>query len=117
MKPEHRYAVAYIAASLGRRRVYTHVHDHDSGFEIPMGGVVRTDKVDVVEGAARTRISGAPPELFHHGSQAFIRLQVEGETVSGYDYASQQHFSGRLAGSAVQIYDYETGRYHDFHVM
>jgi hypothetical protein len=116
MKAEHRYVVAFIAASLGRAQVFTHVHDHDAGTEIPMGGVARSDRVDVMEGAARARISGAPPELFHHGSQSFIRLVVEGESVSGYDYASQQHFSGRLIGSSVQIYDYETERYHDFHV-
>jgi hypothetical protein len=116
MKADHRYVVAYIAASLGRAQIFTHVHDHDAGVEIPMGGVARAEMVDVMEGKARTRISGAPPELFHHGSQAFIRLEVEGESLSGYDYASEQHFSGRLVGPVVQIYDYETGRYHDFHV-
>jgi hypothetical protein len=41
---------------------------------------------------------------------------VEGDELSGYDYASKHHFAGRLIGSAVQIYDHETERYHDFHV-
>ncbi|HUO23331.1 MAG TPA: hypothetical protein VMU59_12510 [Caulobacteraceae bacterium] len=116
MTPEHRYVVAFVAASLGRGRTFTHVHDHDAGLDVPVGGLARPDRVDLVEGGTRARISGAPPDLFHHGSQAHIRLVVEGEAVSGYDHASKQHFSGRLVGSAVQIYDYETGRYHDFHV-
>ncbi len=116
MKAEHRYVVAFIAASLGRAGVFTHVHDHDAGVEIPFGGVVRADKVDLLEGREKARISGKPPSLFHHGSQDYIDLSVEGDDLSGYDYASKHHFAGRLIDSAVQIYDHETGRYHDYHV-
>lgn len=116
MKAEHRYVVAFIAASLGRPGLFTHVHDHDAGVEIPCGGVARADQVDVLEGRAGARISGKPPSLFHHGSGEYIELAVEGDLLSGYDYASRHHFAGRLIGSAVQIYDHETGRYHDFHV-
>lgn len=116
MKSEHRYVIAFIAASLRSQSVFTHVHDHDAGAEIPLGGVVSSDQVDVIEGAARARISGAPAQLFHHGSQAYINLAVEGDSLSGYDYASEHHFAGRVTGSAVQIFDHETGRYHDFHV-
>lgn len=116
MKAEHRYAVAFIAASLGRAGVFTHVYDHDAGSEIPFGGFVSADKVDVMEGRAHARITGKPPSLFHHGSKDYIDLTVEGDKLSGYDYASKHHFAGRLVESAVQIYDHETGRYHDFHV-
>jgi hypothetical protein len=116
MKPAYRYAVAFIAASIGEGRTFTHVHDHDSGIEIPMGGVALPGKVDVIEGGSMARISGEPPTLFHHGDQAYFTLAVEGDSLSGYDYASKHHFAGRLIGSAVQIYDHETGRYHDFHV-
>ena len=116
MKAEHRYVVAFLAASIGRAKTFTHVYDHDAKAEIPIGGLARADKVDVIEGGARARIAGAPPELYHYGSDAHIQLKVEGEALSGYDYASDQHFSGRLTGAAVQIFDHETGRYHDFHV-
>jgi hypothetical protein len=116
MKAEHRYVVAFIAACLGAGRMFTHVHDHDAGREIPLGGLVSADKVDVIEGGAHARISGAPASLFHHGSGDHINLAVEGDSLSGYDYASKHHFAGRLTGSAVQIFDHETGRYHDFHV-
>ena len=116
MKAAHRYAVAFIAASIGRGKVFTHVHDHDAGADIPMGGIARAGKVDVVEGKARARIAGTPPELYHYGSEAHIELKVEGEAISGFDYQSRQHFAGRLVGDAVQIYDHGTGRYHNFHV-
>ena len=82
----------------------------------PWAGSCGRNKVDVVEGRGSARISGKPPSLFHQGSQDYIDLTVEGDTVSGYDYASEHHFAGRLIGFAVQIYDHETGRYHDFHV-
>jgi hypothetical protein len=116
MTPEHRYMVAFIAASLKAGRTFTHVHDHDAGAEIAVGGVARADKIDLIESGALARISGAPPNIFHHGSQAHINLAVEGDGFSGYDHASARHFAGRFTGSAVQLYDHETGRYHDFHV-
>jgi hypothetical protein len=120
MKPEHRYMVAFVAASLKARQVFTHVHDHDAGREVAVGGVVRPDKVDVIDGATRAIVSGAPEALYHHGSESYIRLILEDEGFSGYDHGSEQHFKGMFSGplpaSAVQLYDYETGRYHDFHV-
>jgi hypothetical protein len=120
MKSEHRYMVAFIAACLKAERLFTHVHDHDAGHEIAVGGVVRPDKVDVIEGAARARIAGEPGALFHFGTQSHIQLAIEEGGFSGFDYASGQHFKGVFSGplpqAAVQLYDHETGRWHDFHV-
>ena len=116
MKAEHRYAVAFIAASIGRGKVFTHVHDHDAAADIPMGGIARADKVDVFDGRTRARIAGKPPGLYHYGSEEHIELKVEDNALSGFDYLSRQHFAGRLVGDAVQIYDHGTGRYHNFHV-
>ena len=116
MKPEHRYMVAFIAASRHAGRVYTHVHDHDAGAEIAVGGVALGSKVDVVEGPQRVRISGDMPDLLHHGSQSYIHLVQDKDGFSGYDHASQQHFVVVFNQGAVQVYDHETGRYHAFRV-
>ncbi len=116
MTSEHRYLVAFIAASRHAGRVYTHVHDHDAGHEIPVGGVALGPKVDLIEGGARARISGAMPDLLHHGSQTYIRLEPDKDGFSGYDHASGKHFVVVFNGDAVQVFDHETGRYHDFHV-
>lgn len=120
MKPEHRYMVAFIAASLKAGRVFTHVYDHDAKRDIAVGGVVRPDTVDVVDGNSRAFIQGKPEALYHTGSQSYLRLTLEEGGFSGYDHACEQHFkgvfSGPLPASAVQLYDHETQRYHDFHV-
>jgi hypothetical protein len=120
MKPEHRYMAAFVAASLKAGRTFTHVYDHDAKREIPVGGVVRADAVDVFDGASKAIVRGAPEALYHHGSESYLRVTMEEAGFSGYDHASEQHFkgvfSGPLPASAVQLYDYETGRYHDFHV-
>jgi hypothetical protein len=120
MKPEHRYMAAFIAASLKAGRTFTHVHDHDAGREIAVGGVVRADAVDVIDGASGAIIKGAPEALYHYGSGSYLRVTMEEGGFSGYDHGSEQHFkgvfSGPLPASAVQIYDYETGRYHNFHL-
>ena len=60
MKPEHRYMAAFIAASLKAGRVFTHVHDHDAGREIAVGGIVRPTRVDVIDGASGAIIKGTP---------------------------------------------------------
>jgi hypothetical protein len=120
MKPEHRYMAAFIAASLKAGRTFTHVHDHDAGREIAVGGVVRPNRVDVIDGASGAIIQGKPEALYHHGSESYLRVTMEEGGFSGYDHASEEHFKGVFSGplpdSAVQIYDYETGRYHNFHV-
>jgi hypothetical protein len=120
MRPEHRYMVAFIAASLKAGRTFTHVHDHDAGRDIAVGGVVRAQGVDVIENGAMARVSGKPDALYHAGSDSYIQLALEPDGFAGYDYASEQHFkgvfSGALPGGAVQLYDHETGRYHAFHV-
>jgi hypothetical protein len=120
MKPEHRYMMAFIAASLKAGRVFTHVYDHDAKRDRPIGGVVRPDSIDIVDGASRVFVQGQPEALFHTGSESYLRLTMEEGGFSGYDHASERHFKGLFSGplpaSAVQIYDYETERYHDFHV-
>ena len=118
MVPEHRYIVAFLAASLNARRAYTHVYDHDAGREIAVGGVVRPDRIAVIEGLNRARIAGTPDALFHEGSRSHIQLALEGGGFTGYDYGSASHFRGEFqeAGAVVQLFDHETGRYHAFHM-
>lgn len=117
MSPAHRYLAAFVAASLKAGRTFTHVYDHDAGREIAVGGAVRPDVVDVIEGMAGARFSGALDALLDHADQSRMQLALEGDGFSGYDYASQRHFKGVFAeGGVVQLFDHETGRYHDFHV-
>ena len=118
MVPEHRYMIAFLAASLNAGRTFTHVYDHDAGREIAVGGVVRPDRVEVVEGLTGSRVAGEPKALIHFGSNAHIQLALEGEGFSGYDYGSASHFRGEFQeqGAVVQLFDHETGRYHAFHV-
>jgi hypothetical protein len=117
MVPEHRYMVAFLAASLNAGRAFTHVYDHDAEREVAVGGIVRPDKVQVIENLTGARIDGEPKALLHSGSNAYIQLMVEDGGFSGYDYGSASHFNGRFQeGGAVQLFDHQTGRYHAFHV-
>lgn len=117
MVPEHRYMIAFLAASLHAGRAYTHVYDHDAGREVPVGGVVRPDRVEVIEGLTGARVAGEPNALFHFGSGSHIQLSLDGEGFSGYDYGSASHFRGLFQDKgAVQLFDHQTGRYHAFHV-
>lgn len=110
--------VAFLAASLNAKRTFTHVYDHDAAREAPVGGIVRPDRVEVIDGLSGARIAGEPKALFHFGSRSHIQLVVGGEGFSGYDYGSESHFRGLFQdkGAVVQLFDHETGRYHAFHV-
>ena len=109
--------IAFLAASLNAGRTFTHVFDHDLGREIAVGGLVRPDRVDVIEGATGARIDGKPDALFHSGTRGHIQLALEDGGFGGYDYASERHFKGVFGvQGVVQLFDHETGRYHDFHV-
>lgn len=109
--------IAFLAASLKAGRTFTHVYDHDGQREVAVGGIVRPDRVEVVEGGAGARIAGEPKALYHHGSKSHLQLQMEGEGFSGYDYASETHYRGLFQpGGVVHLFDYESGRYHAFHV-
>ncbi len=121
MVPEHRYIVAFVAASLKDGKTHTHVYDHDAKREIAIGGLVRPDRVQLIEGLGGARIEGEPSNLFHFGSSAYIQLALDGEGdgegFSGYDCGSEAHFRGVFQDKgAVQLFDHETGRYHAFHV-
>jgi hypothetical protein len=117
MAPEHRYMIAFLAASLNAGRTFTHVYDHDAGREVAVGGVVQPDRIAVIEGLTGARIDGEPKALIHSGSRSHIQLALEGEGFSGYDYGSGSHFNGSFQEQgAVQLYDHQTGRYHAFHV-
>lgn len=117
MAPEHRYMVAFVAASLNAGRTFTHVYDHDAGREVAVGGVVRPERVQLIEGLTGARLEGEPGSLFHSGSNAHIQLSLDGDGFSGYDYGSGAHFRGVFRDQgAVQVFDHQTGRYHAFHV-
>lgn len=117
MTPEHRFMVAYLAASLTAGRTFTHVHDHDAGREIAVGGVVRADVIDVIEGSGGGRFSGKPELVLDHVGASHIQLALEDGGFGGYDYASETHFKGVFGEEGVvQLFDHQTGRYHDFHV-
>ena len=120
MAPEHRYMIAFLAASLKDAKTHTHVFDHDAARQIAVGGLVRPDRVEVIEviaGQPGARIEGEPQRLFHSGSNSYLQLSVEGDGFSGSDYGSETHFRGVFQPEgAVQVFDHQTGRYHAFHV-
>ena len=117
MAPERRYMVAFVAASLNAGKTFTHVYDHDAGREIAVGGVVRPERVQIIEGLTGATVEGEPQRLLHSGSNSYIQLSLDDAGFSGYDYGSSAHFRGVFQDQgAVQVFDHETGRYHAFHV-
>jgi hypothetical protein len=53
---------------------------------------------------------------YDYGQKAHWQLKLDRDEFEGFDYASQQHFSGFVSGRSIQIYDRGEDRYFDYAV-
>lgn len=101
--------VAYVAAGRIRGRFGSSIYSRDEGRHNAM-----SSSYDYGAGA---HYGGAKSgSLYHYGKGCHVQLKERGDRFSGCDYGSGAHFTGTVRGSRVQIYDYGTGRYHDYTV-
>ena len=77
-------------------------------------GVVSGGDVQVFNEDRSVHLSGTLPNLYESGSQSRIHLHVDGMAFSGFDYASQTRFSGRVTGATVLFHEFNTGKQYSF---
>jgi hypothetical protein len=112
MREETRRAAVYIAATKVAAKQKGLIYDHDCGRYTVMSG----DSSHAFDHEARAHITESGDFLYHHGTQSYISLTVNGCNFSGYDYRSNGHFMGSVRGGTVQLYDYAEGRYFNYNV-
>jgi hypothetical protein len=111
-----RRAVALVVGWEASGRSPSVVYDQDAGGHFRFGGKVSRAKVSVYDYDRGCYLSGRLASLYDHGTGAHVQLKVERGRFEGYDFASSTHFSGRVAGTSISVYDYQTGGFHNYSV-
>jgi hypothetical protein len=118
MRAHTRRAVAFIAGRLISRERSNSVQDGADGREYRFVGNLDSARVDIRDGSLGCPITGSGQNsrynLFHGLNRQPIKLDVDGDRFSGYDYDSLNGFRGRVSGRSVSLYDNELHRSFSF---
>lgn len=111
MKAHSRRAIVLIAGSIITQKQVSSVYDFSELKYFSFGGNANSTTVNVYEYKEQCYISGNGQDgnlsLYHHGNSMQINLIIRGFSFEGYDYDTNQHYSGKVNGSAISLYDYE----------
>ncbi len=108
--------VAYIAARLIGESCGVGIYDATLHKHILITGTIAQGVVNVYDHHRQARLCGMNDFLYDSGANSLLHLRVLGECFSGFDYDSAKYFSGRVSGSSVWLYDFETARHHHYWV-
>jgi hypothetical protein len=118
MRAHTRRAVAFIAGRLISAERSDTVEDVSDGRRYRFAGNLESGRVDIRDGSLGCPITGtgrdSTYELFHGLNRQLIKLDLEGDRFSGYDYDSLNGFTGRVSGRSVSLYDNELHRSFSF---
>jgi hypothetical protein len=118
MRAHTRRAVAFIAGRLISAERSSSVQDGSDGRLYRFAGNLVSGRVDIRDGSLGCPITGSGQnskyELFHGLNRQFIKLDLDGDSFSGYDYDSLNGFTGRVSGRSVSLYDNELHQHFSF---
>lgn len=95
MKEEIRRVVAYAAASRANSKLSSSIYSYATGRYTNM-----SESYDYDAGAHLGGVRKG--NIYHYG---------EGAHIKGFDYSSGSHFSGRVSGRSVRLFDYGSSDY------
>ena len=110
MIEEIRRAIAHAAVARTGGQTQASVHGDETHRHTPLSEAGSGGD----DHNARAQIGDTAGGLYHYGLRAHISLQVNGDHFTGYDCQSRSHFSGRVSGSSVQLYDHGERRWFSY---
>jgi hypothetical protein len=120
MNEPTRRGIAYIAGRALSRKSCSAIYDYNATQYFNFGGTVVETRVSVFdydEGCYITGSGGGRSySLFHHGNQSHVKLDVGLGTFNGFDYDSNSHFTGKVNGNVVWVFDYEESEWFSFSI-
>lgn len=117
MKDSTRARVASAVAAASKKARVSAVYDYDGGCYRNATADVRNGRVSGYDYTTSSHFNGGSAgklDFFDYETSSHVQLRLEGEQLSGYDYHTGAHFNGTVRSGAVSIYDYGTGRYHNY---
>ena len=117
MSPHTRAMVAASAHAFIFGKKVAGVHDHAAGRDLRIAAEVRGGRLMGLDGDRSARFSGALPELYDGGDDAFVSLEIDGASARGYDRGSFSHYELIAAEQMVQLYDHSAGAWFAFSIQ
>ncbi|WP_143331141.1 hypothetical protein [Burkholderia aenigmatica] len=120
MKDSTRARVAAVVGAAALDKKVSSVYDYGSGKFRTVSVHKRDDGgVSGYDFETSTHFSGGSADslnFYDYQNARHVNLKLDGGKFSGYDYDSGFHFSGTVKSQSISIYDYETGRFHNYRV-
>ncbi|NMN04709.1 MULTISPECIES: hypothetical protein [unclassified Novosphingobium] len=82
------------------------VHDHTTGQDLQIAAEVRGGRLQGQDGDRSAKFGGTLPELHDAGDDAFVSLEIDGNTARGYDRGSSSHYTLTAESQVLQLYDH-----------
>lgn len=117
MSPHTRAMVAAAAHAFIFGKKVAGVHDHAAGQDMRIAAETRGGRLQGFDGDRSAKFSGALPELYDAGDDAFISLEIDGVTARGYDRRSSSHYSLTTTDEVVQLYDHTAESWFTFSIQ
>lgn len=108
MKVHVRAAAAAVALAHTLGRVVVRVHGLEAPESYRMSVSVRDGIVSAYDHGRHCYVTGALPNLYHHGEHSHLLLKPKGSGVyCGFDHDTSSYFSVSVTGGLAYIYDYK----------
>jgi len=117
MFPHTRAIVAAAAHAFVNRKTVAGLYDHSAGRHLRIATESRGEHLQGFDGDRSAKFGGTLPELFDVGDQAFVSMEVDGQTVRGYDRASASVYTANVGERLVQLYDHSLSSWFSYDVL
>jgi len=108
MKPHVRAAAAAIALAHSRQAQISSIYSYAESSHRSIRVIVNGNRINAYDYARSCHITGQIGNLYDYGVSKNFNLRPTGTgAYNGYDYDSASHFTVRVNGRNVQVYDYE----------
>ena len=106
MLPHIRALVAASTFAFVTGKTVAGIYDHLAQRSLKIAVQVQGDQLQGADGDRGTSFGGALPELYDAGDQAYISIEVDGLSATGFDRGSSHAYTARVEDDCVQIYDH-----------
>lgn len=117
MKPHVRAAAAAVALAHSLGRPIVRVYGHETSASCRITLAVRGRIVSGYDHTRHCYVTGALPNLYHHGEKSHLMLAPKGFGIyGGFDHDSTSHFLVKVTGSEAHMFDDKEDTYYAYSV-
>jgi hypothetical protein len=117
MQPHIRAVIAASAYALITGKKVAGLYDHAAERHLRIAAEARGTRVQGFDGEREARFGGTLPELCDAGDGTSLHMTVADAAAEGYDRGASAHFSAKVTGRLVQLYDHAGSAWFSFDVQ